>query len=132
MSEETQSAQTIAGIPADPQRFFIPVDLDRRRVLAFDNRASFLIYQRYGAGFWQKLYEPDPHKPKSFRLRSHEAFEFFLWAGLLRDADAAGEVITQEQVAALIYPTSIGELAQALLVALAATHKRPEKSLKNE
>jgi hypothetical protein len=119
------------GIPADLQRFFVPVDLDRRRTLAFDNRATFLIYQRFGSGFWHELYERDPENPNQFRLRSHTAFEYFLWAGLQRDADAAGEVLTLEQVSRLILPTSIGELAQALLVALSATHKRPDKS-KNE
>jgi hypothetical protein len=112
------------GIPADIQRFFIPVELDRRRVLAFDNRATFLVFQRYGAGFWRELYEPDPHKPNAFRIKSLEALEFFLWAALLRDADTAGETISLEDVAALILPDTIVDLSQALLVALSATRKR--------
>lgn len=127
----TYAHEPRVGIPADVQRFFIPIELDRQRVLVFDNRASFLVYQRYGATFFRELYEPDPHNAKSFRLRSHEAFEFFLWAGLLRDADAAGEVLTQEHVASLILPDTIEDLAQALLIALSATRRRPDKS-KNE
>lgn len=127
----THTHEPRVGIPADVQRFFIPVELDRQRVLVFDNRASFLVYQRYGATFFRELYEPDPHNPKSFRLRSHEAFEFFLWVGLLRDADAAGEVLTQEFVASLILPDTIEDLAQALLIALSATRRRPDKP-KNE
>jgi hypothetical protein len=128
-------SQRIQGIPPDPQRFFIPVELDRRRVLAFDNKATFVVYQKYGAGFWRELYEADPNAPepeekgkgRAFRIRSLDALEFFLWAGLQRDAEAAGEVLTLEDVAAMILPTTIADLAGALLVALAATQRRPAK-----
>jgi len=58
--------------------------------------------------------------------------EFFLWAGLQRDADAAGEILRLEDVAALILPQTISDLAQALLIALSATHRRPEKESKND
>lgn len=115
------------GIAPDIQRFFVPVELDRRRVLAFDNRATFLVFQRFGPGFLRELYEPDPEKGKTIRLRSIEAFTYFLWAGLQRDADAAGETLTVEGVADLIAPDTIGELAEALIIALSSTRKRPEK-----
>jgi hypothetical protein len=117
----------MASMAADIQRYFIPVELDRRRVLAFDNRATFLVFQRFGADFWRALYEPDPGNPKSFRVRSREAFEFFLWAAFLRDADAAGETLTLEDVAAFVLPDTIAELAEGLLVALSATRRRPAK-----
>lgn len=115
------------GIPADLQRFYIPIELDRRRVLAFDNRATFLVYQRYGAAFLRELYEADPNQEKSLRLKSQEAFEFFLWAGLLLDADTAGEVLMPEDVANLIAPDTMSDAAQALMVALSATRKRPNR-----
>lgn len=116
------------GIAADLQRFYIPVELDRRRVLAFDNRATFLVHQRFGDSFLRELYESNPNKEKSLRLKSQEVFEFFLWAGLQLDADAAGEVLTLEDVAALIAPDTISDAAQALMVALSATRKRPNRA----
>jgi hypothetical protein len=117
------------GLAPDPQRFLIPVELDRVRVLAFDNRATFRIYQRYGAAFWLELFEHDPADELGSRLRlkSQDAFEFFLWVGLQRDADEAGETLTLEQVQEFILPTTINDLAAALLVALSATRTRPEK-----
>lgn len=122
------------GLAPDVQRFFIPVMLDRERVLCFDNRAAFRIFQRYGAAFWRELYESDPNDPAPdtrhgprLRLKSQEAFEFFLWVGLQRDADEAGETLTIEQVQEFILPTTINDLAGALLIALAATRTRPEK-----
>ena len=122
------------GLQPDPQRFFIPVELDRVRVLCFDSRSTFRIYQRYGAGFWRELFESDPNvEPdkdgiRPVRLRSQEAFEFFLWAGLQRDAEDAGEILTIEQIQEHILPTTIGDLFNALLVALAATRKPIDKA----
>lgn len=122
------------GLVPDPARYFIPVELDRVRVLCFDNRAAFRIYQRYGAAFWRELYEPDPEDPAPdpkhgprLRLRSQEAFEFFLWVGLQRDADEAGEELSLDLVREHILPTTISDLATALLVALSATRTRPER-----
>jgi hypothetical protein len=124
------------GLDADPQRFLIPVELDRTRILSFDNRAAFRIYQRYGAAFWRELFESDPNAEpdkkgiRPVRLRSQEAFEFFLWVGLQRDADEAGETLTVEQIQEHILPTTIGDLFNALLVTLAATRKPVEKNAK--
>jgi hypothetical protein len=123
MENETRRA----GIAPDVQRFFIPVELDRTRVLAFDSAATFLIYQKYGAKFFWELYERDPENPKVLRLRSHEAVEFFLWAGLQRDAKAAGEMLTLEDVSAMILPTTIDDVVASLLIALSATQRRPVK-----
>lgn len=126
------------GLAPDPARFFIPITLDRERVLCFDNTASFLIYQRYGAGFWRELFEPeseeDAAKPASrkLRLRSQAAFEWFLWVGLQRDATEAGETLTLDQLRAEIFPTNIDEIAMALLVALSATRARREPAEKRD
>lgn len=117
------------GLPVDPQRFLIPVELDRTRVLCFDHRAAFLLYQRYGDNWWRELYEPDPNdtnperEQQRLRLRSPEAFEFFLLVGLQRDGEAAGDEITIEQLREYIVPTNISALANGLLIALAATRK---------
>lgn len=131
MSEPVSITTARRGLQPDPARFFIPVTLDRERVLCFDNTASFLIYQRYGGGFWRALFEPDPDdsdksaKNRRLRLHSQEAFEWFLWVGLQRDAQDAGETLTLDQVRAEILPTTIDDLATALLVALSATRQRP-------
>jgi hypothetical protein len=124
-----------AGIQPDAARFFIPVELDRTRVLAFDSAATFLIFQKFGENFIHELYEADPNAPapvkgrgQKLRLRSREAFEFFLWAGLQRDAKAAGEILTLEAVADQIVPTTINDLFSALLVALAATRRPVNKA----
>src|SRR5579871_218920 len=116
---------TYPGIAPDPARCFIPVELDRLRVLAFDNEATFLVFHKYGDDFFHALYEPDPNAPKpakgeptKFRIHSREVFEYFLWAALQRDARAAGESLTLEDVAEQILPTTISTLAIALLVAL--------------
>lgn len=122
------------GLAPDPGRFFIPVELDRERVLCFDNTAAFRIYQRYGGGFWRELFEYDPDdtnpdkKKRRLRLRSQEAFEFFLWVGLQRDAEVAGETLSLEQVREMVYPWCIADLVGALVVALTATRTRPEKA----
>jgi hypothetical protein len=129
-----ESTHHRAGLPSDPQRFLIPIELDRTRILSFDHRATFLIYQRYGAGFWRELFETDPNAVpdakgvRSIRLRSLETFEFFLWAGLQRDADEAREKLTIEQIAEHILPGTIDGLVSALLLALAATRKPVDKS----
>lgn len=118
----------------DPQRFFVPVNTDRRRALKFDSRATFLLYQKYGHGFFAALYEPDPNAPEpakgqppARRIKSHETFVYFLWAGLLRDAEDSGEELTLEAVHAMVVPTSFNELAAALLIALSATRRAPQK-----
>jgi hypothetical protein len=111
------------GEQPDPARFFIGVEMDRPRVLAFDSAATFLIFHKYGEHFLFELYEHADEK--ALRLRSHDAFVFFLWAGLQRDAKAARETLTLEQVADQIVPTNISELANKLLVALSAT-RRPK------
>lgn len=123
------------GIPADVQRFFIPVELDRARVLAFDHKATFLVYQKYGANFWRELYERDPNAPEpehskshAYRIRSVGALEYFLWAGLQKDAEAAGETLAIEDVRAMILPSTFSDLAGALMMALAATQRRPAKA----
>lgn len=122
------------GLVPNPARFMIPVEMDRERVLFFDHLATFRIYQRYGAAFWRQLYEHDPQdealepKMRRIRIRSLEAFEFFLWAGLQRDAEEAGEELTIDQVREHILPMTIDALASAVLVALAATRRRPDKA----
>lgn len=123
------------GEQPDAARFFVPVEMDRPRVLAFDSAATFLIFQRYGENFFYELYESDPSAPepekgkrRPIRLRSHDALVFFLWAALQRDAKAAGEQLTQEHVAEQIVPTTIGDLAQSLFVALAATRRPASKA----
>jgi hypothetical protein len=132
MTSATQS-EPRKGLAPDPQRFFIPIELDRTRVLCFDNRATFRIYQRYGAAFWLELFEADPaqkhlaEKNRPLRLKSLDAFEFFLWAGLQRDADEAGEVLNIEGISEYILPMTIDDLCKALLVALSATRKAAEK-----
>jgi hypothetical protein len=124
------------GLAPDPARFFVPIQLDRERVLCFDNTASFLIYQRFGANFWRELFESDPAdaakpaKNRRLRLRSQETFEWFVYVGLQRDAAEAEETLTLGQVRAAIFPTTIGEIATALLVALSATRQRPEHAEK--
>jgi hypothetical protein len=139
-SEAMDTQKTYIGEKPDMARRFVGIEMDRPRVLAFDSAATFLIYQRYGAQFFLELFEPDPNAPepgqeerRAMRLRSHDAFVFFLWAGLQRDAKAAGESLTLDQVADQIVPTSIGDLAQSLLVALSATRraKPPENLTKN-
>lgn len=130
MSHETHVAPR-RGLTPDPARFFIPVDLDRRRVLCFDNRAAFRIYQRYGAAFWRELFESDPENGGQLRLRSQDAFEFFLCAGLQRDAEEAGEELSLATVQENIFPSTIGELVSALVLALSATRVRPEKQRGN-
>jgi len=122
------------GEQPDLARFFIPVELDRPRVLAFDSRATFLVHQKYGNRFLLELYERDPDapepekgKPHTLRLRSHDTLVFFLWAALQRDARCAQEVLSLEQAADLIAPDTIGELAGSLALALAAT-RRPHKA----
>jgi hypothetical protein len=134
--ESTEMQRT--GIHPDAARFFIPVELDRPRVLAFDSAATFLTFQRFGENFIHELYEADPNapapakgQPQRLRLRSHDAFVFFLWAGLQRDARSAGETLTLEAVADQIVPTTINDLFSALLVALAATRRPVKAPLKN-
>lgn len=118
-----ENSKTYIGIQPDAARFFVPVEMDRPRVLAFDSRAAFMIHRRFGASFFFELYERDPEKPGMFVLRSHDVFVYFLWAGLQRDARAAGEELTIEHVEDQIVPTEIDALAQSLLVALAATRR---------
>lgn len=138
-AKEEPEAPRFPGLQPDPARYLVPVDLDRTRVLFFDNRAAFRIYQRYGAGFWRELFESDPNgpspakkdEPRPIRLRSLEAFEFFLWVGLQRDAEEAGGTLTVETIQQYIVPTSIAELFNALLVALAATRTPQDKKRKN-
>lgn len=105
----------------DPQRAWIPVELDRRRILAFDNRATWLLMEQYGPGFTAALYEK---RDGEVRLKSLEAFQYFLWAGLQRDARESGEELTIEQVEEFIRPIYVPELFRALLVALTWTFER--------
>ena len=115
------------GLSPNPARFHIPIELDRERVLCFDHIATFRIYQRYGSNFWRELFEADPSAPGAIRLRSYEALEFFLWAGLQCDAEAAGEELTVEHVRPCIVPESIAEIVSALLMALSATRAPAKK-----
>lgn len=128
-SEPNVQHEKRRGLPVDPQRFLIPVELDRTRVLCFDHRATFLLYQRYGDNWWRELYEPDPNdtnpepQERRLRLRSPEAFEFFLHVGLQRDGEMACDELTIAQIREYIVPTNISALANGLLIALAATRK---------
>jgi len=122
------SATPSTGIQPDAPRFFVPVQMDRTRVLAFDSAATFLLYQRFGDNFLFELYEQEPgNAAGKLRLRSRDAFVFFLWAGLQRDAKAAGEYLSIADVEDQIVPMSISDLAAALSLALAAT-RRPRSS----
>lgn len=111
------------GLQPNPARFMVPIEIDRPRVLFFDHLAAFRIYQRYGSAFWRELFEIDPAKPKEVRVRSWEALEFFLWAGLQRDAEAAGEELTVETIQQNIVPDNIDTVIACLLIALSATRK---------
>jgi hypothetical protein len=111
------------GLQPNPARFMVPIEIDRPRVLFFDHLASFRIYQRYGSAFWRELFEIDPAKPNEVRLRSWEALEFFLWAGLQSDAEAAGEELTVETIRENIVPDNVDTVIACLLIALSATRK---------
>ncbi len=107
----------------DPQRAWIPVSLDRQRVLAFDNRATWLLMERYGPAFTSELYEK---RGSGVHVKNLEAFEYFVWAGLQRDAREAGESLSIEQVQEFIRPMYVPELFRALLVAISWTFRRKE------
>jgi hypothetical protein len=112
------------GLTPNPARYMIPIILDRTRVLFFDHLATFRVYQRYGARFWSELFEPIPGGKKGeIRLRSWEALEFFVWAGLQRDAEAAGEELTVETIRENVVPDNIDTVVACLLVALSSTRK---------
>lgn len=110
----------------DLQRGQWPVDLDRRRIIFFDNKATWLLYQQYGRRFLPKLYTvPDPKRPMELKLESMEALEYFLWAGLQWDARRNGEQLTQEQAAAFLHPWDYERTFQAVVFAVVGATAAP-------
>lgn len=112
----------------DLTRAHVPVQLDRQRVLCFDHKATFHLMKRYGLRPAAALYERIPldKDPKKFRLeiRDIEALQYFLWAGLQRDAEDAGETLTLERAAEFITPLTIEPIFTALLPALSRPLER--------
>ncbi len=103
---------------ADPTRAHIPVELDRERILCFDHRATWLLMQKYGPSFMSEIFEKDSQLLGGVRVRSLDVLVYFLWAGLQRDAQDAGETLSIEDVEALIDPLSIQRLFVGLVRAL--------------
>jgi hypothetical protein len=117
-------------IVANPQRGWIPVELDRQRILIFDHKATWLLMEKYGPYFLSELYEVERRQDADgnpavgrVRVKSIEAFEYFLYAGLQRDAAAQGQSLRLEHVQEWIIPTNIAPLFEALLKALAVSSK---------
>lgn len=107
---------------ADPVRAHIPIDLDRKRILCFDHRATFLLMQRFGfrpmASLYWQVADPDDPKKKILQIRSIDALLYFLWAGLQRDADDAGETLSLEQIQEFVNPLTVESIFLALIAAL--------------
>ena len=108
---------------ADPTRAHIPVELDRERILCFDHRATWLLMQKYGPSFMSEIFEKDSQLLGGVRVRSLDVLVYFLWAGLQRDAQEAGETLSIDDVEDLIDPLSI----QRLFVGLVRALNRPSQ-----
>jgi len=106
----------------------VPVSLDRERILIFDHKATFLLMQRYGLRPYVALYEtvPVPGQPKqhTVRIRDIDALAYFLWVGLQRDAQDAGETLTLEQAQAFISPMTLEAIFNAMLPAISSPFQR--------
>lgn len=108
------------------QRGQWPVDLDRRRILFFNDKATWLLYQQFGARFLPKLYTiPNPKQPLEWKLESMDALAFFLWAGLQWDARRHGEELTLELVAGLIHPWNLDRIFRAVVFAVVGATAAP-------
>ena len=101
----------------------VPVQLDRERIVLFDMQATGLLNQKYGMAFWQQLFETDGKGlPK---VKDITALQFFLWAGLLADAEIDGEKLTLEQVSDFIRPMTLGLIASAVSIAVTFQFSAP-------
>lgn len=109
-----------------PERGAIPIQLDCPRILFFDAAASFLLVQRFGMGFAAALYELDKNTPDGLRLRSVEALQYFLWAGLQADLKTRNEELTLEQVEGLIRPWTLPMIFRKTVLALVGATHAPE------
>lgn len=105
------------------QRGFIPVDLDRTRILAFDMQATWMLVQRFGPKFLLELYRVKDGN--SFELVSMEALTYFLWVGLQADARKHGEELTLEQAAEFLRPWTYTALFHSVVFAVVGATAAP-------
>lgn len=105
------------------QRGFIPIDLDKRRTLAFDHNATWLLIQKYGPRFLPELYRVKDGS--LFELVSMDALAYFLWAGLQRDARQNREELTLEQVAEFLRPWTYVSIFERVILAVVGATATP-------
>ena len=109
----------------DFQRGFVPIELDRPRLLRFTLKETWLLIRKYGDGFLMQLYEKDPDVALGIRLKDPDVMAGFLLIGLSADAEAHGEQLTLEQVEAMVTPVRFLQTFTALVMALTGTHAVP-------
>jgi hypothetical protein len=103
----------------EPQRGAIPITLDRPRVLFFDMAATWLLAQRYGAGFVGALYTLERSgKEFSVKLKDPRALAYFLWAGLQAEISDTDELLTEQQAEAFIRPWTFQAIFNAVVLAI--------------
>jgi hypothetical protein len=88
------------------QKAPIYVDLDRRREIVFDLNTEILIKAagKQGSSLWETIgVTTDPTGKESRSLDVNlENLRTYLWAALQADAKRRGEIITEDEVGALL------------------------------
>jgi len=104
----------------------IAITLDRPRILFFDMAATWMLVQRYGAGFVRELYILEGMGlNRKVKLKHPDALRFFLWAGLQAEISDTGETLTEEDAAALIHPCTFEPIFNALVMAITGAISTP-------
>lgn len=103
-----------------------PVELDRTRILFFDLAATWLLIQRYGMTFATQLYRASGKgDAASLELVSIDALAFFLFVGLMAEARANGETLTEEFVQQHIVPFNVQTIFLQVAIALSRSNRVP-------
>jgi hypothetical protein len=104
----------------------IAITLDRPRILFFDLAGTWLLVQRYGAGFVRELYSLEKSLAgRTVKLKSTDALRYFLWAGLQAEISDTGEVLTEEDAAEFIHPWTLENIFNALVMAITGAISTP-------
>ncbi len=108
------------------QRGAIPVELDRPRILLFDHKATWALYQKYGPRFLLDLYLPKKVGDRTdIVLQSMDALAFYLHAGLQAEAERHGETLSLEDVAKMIHPWNVTHVLERVVFAVVGASATP-------
>jgi hypothetical protein len=102
----------------------IAITLDRPRILFFGMSATWMLVEKYGVEFLTVLYTVKG-KEARLSLKSIEALQFFLWAGLQEEISDTDEQLSFEQVGDFLRPWTFTTIFNAVVMAVTGAVSTP-------